>query len=82
MFIVLTFLLLVYFLLVNSALDRTELKSCYRRRDLSDNNSIRYLNDVMDADQMPIPGESIFFYITTCFESGLIELKPRLVNYL
>lgn len=33
--------------------------------------------DVMDADQMPVPGQSIFFYITTCFESGQIELKPR-----
>lgn len=73
-FIVLTLVLLIYFLLANYALNQTVLKQCYRRRD---DSSINYLIDVMDADRMPVPGRSIFFYITTCIESGQIELKPR-----
>lgn len=62
---------------MNSALDRTDLKPCYRRQGNGSSNLVKYLDDVMDADRMPVPDNSIFFYITTCFESGQIELKPR-----
>ncbi|KAJ6636680.1 Lactosylceramide 4-alpha-galactosyltransferase [Pseudolycoriella hygida] len=62
---------------MNSALDQSGLKTCYRRRKNGDNHSIKYLVDIMDADKMPVPGESVFFYITSCFESGHIDLKPR-----
>ncbi|KAG4066882.1 hypothetical protein HA402_012949 [Bradysia odoriphaga] len=76
-FVVSIVLLLVYLFLVNSALDRTDLKPCYRRKDNTSNNLVEYLVDVMDSDRMPVPDNTIFFYITTCFESGRIELKPR-----
>lgn len=56
-----------------------KLLDCYRSNasQLDDEYEIRYLEDVMEAEVKPNPGESLFFHETTCFRSGLIHLSSR-----
>lgn len=48
-------------------------KKCYQSQ--IDKSNIDFLPDILEADVKPVPGQSIFFHVTSCSNSSRIELS-------
>lgn len=47
---------------------------CYKPRVHS---SIRYFDDISDAQKQPTRGKSVFFHETTCISNGIVKLNSK-----
>lgn len=51
-------------------------KKCFQFKSIK-NLDIELLDDIMESDKKPKPGQSIFFHVTTCATNGRITLNAR-----
>lgn len=61
-------------------IDTTEMKKCFRHKDIFDSETqgtIIYLEDVMESKRKPQSGKSIFFHETSCSTDGIVKLNAR-----
>lgn len=66
----------------SSSSNITKAKNCFRLDQSIDhaNQKIAYLENLIDSELKPTPGESIFFHETSCYKNGLINLNARCSN--
>ena len=41
------------------------------------NDTISYLDNILDAEKRPKPGKAIFFHKTSCSETGVMKLNAK-----
>lgn len=51
-------------------------KKCFQFKP-NKNLDIKLLDDIMESDKIPKPGQSIFFHVTSCATNGQVILNAR-----
>lgn len=52
-------------------------KRCFRPKDQGIYDNLELLDDILEADKVPQPDQSIFFHETSCTQNGVVLLNAR-----
>lgn len=52
-------------------------KKCFHFNITNNNLNIQMLDDIMESEKRPKPGQSIFFHVTSCATNGRVTLNAR-----
>lgn len=59
---------------IYNEMEVTSSNQCYVSKNKS---SVRYLDDILDAEKQPKTGKTIFFHETTCSETGIVAINSK-----
>lgn len=54
-----------------------EAKRCFRSKNKGIYDNLQLLDDILEAEKRPEPGNAIFFHETSCIQNGVVLLNAR-----
>lgn len=57
-----------------------EAKRCFRPTTEKFHDNVQPLEDILEAEKRPQPGQSIFFHETSCTTNGIIQVNARYIR--